>query len=116
LAVVTSDGWGIEEYVDHDRNGLIVEGRYGKTSWGDEQAGILCEQYDPTHTADQQVGRGIVEAGSRLVEEPALRRRPGRAAPGDGQIKYNLEQWNMALQGALDRAQQGRDRQGAGIA
>ena len=40
LAVVASDGWGIEEYPEHERNGMVVKGRYGKTSWADREAGI----------------------------------------------------------------------------
>ena len=107
LAVVTSDGWGIDEYVQHERNGLIVKGRYGKTSWVDEQAGILCENYDPTHTPDPEVVQGIVEAVSRLIEDTALRRRLGRAARMDVQRKYNLDQWNENLKAALDRARSG---------
>ncbi len=103
LAVVASDGWGIEEYVRHERNGLIVKGRYGKTSWVNEQAGVLCEHYDPTHTADPEVVHGIVEAVSRLVEEPGLRRRLGRTARADVRSKYNLEQWNLAIKSALDK-------------
>src|SRR5262249_19636179 len=43
--VVASDGWGIEEYVAHGRNGLIVKGRYGKVSWMDEKTGLLREDY-----------------------------------------------------------------------
>jgi glycosyltransferase involved in cell wall biosynthesis len=33
LTIVAPDGWGIAEYIDHERNGLIVAGRYGETSW-----------------------------------------------------------------------------------
>jgi glycosyltransferase involved in cell wall biosynthesis len=104
LSVVTSDGWGIEEYVRNECNGLIVKGRYGKTSWVNEEAGILCENYDPTHTSDPKVVQGIVEAVSRLVEDVSLRRRLGQAARADVQEKYNLEGWNAALKTALDKA------------
>src|SRR5207248_10388909 len=93
LAVVTSDGWGIEEYVTHERNGLIVKGRYGVTSWVDEQAGMLREDYEPTYTADAGIVAGLVEAVSRLVEDRELRRRLGRTARLDVQNTYNLEQW-----------------------
>jgi hypothetical protein len=104
LAVVTSDGWGIEEYIEHDRNGLIVKGRYGKTSWADEQAGMLREDYQATYTPDPEVVQGIVEAVSRLVEEPGLRQRLGRAARQDVQTTFTLERWNQGLKEALDRA------------
>ncbi|MBY0514874.1 MAG: glycosyltransferase, partial [Gemmataceae bacterium] len=50
LAVVASDGWGMEEYVEDGRNALVVKGRYGKTSWADREAGVLREDYEPTCT------------------------------------------------------------------
>jgi glycosyltransferase involved in cell wall biosynthesis len=103
LAVVASDGWGIEEYVSHERNGLIVKGRYGKTSWADYEAGLLREVYEPTHTADPTVVEGIIEAVSRLVEDSALRRRLGRTAREDVQNTYTLEGWNRGLKDVFDK-------------
>jgi glycosyltransferase involved in cell wall biosynthesis len=104
LAVVASDGWGIEEYVEHERNGLIVRGRYGKASWADKDAGILRESYETMYTWDPEVAQGIVAAVSRLVEDHQLRRRLGRAARRDVETNYNLERWNQGLKEALDRA------------
>jgi glycosyltransferase involved in cell wall biosynthesis len=104
LAVVASDGWGIEEYLEHERNGLVVKGRYGKASWADLEAGMLREDYEPMYTADPDVVHGIVEAVSQLVEDHELRRRLGRAARRDVETKYSLEHWNWGLKGALDRA------------
>jgi glycosyltransferase involved in cell wall biosynthesis len=104
LAVVASDGWGIPEYLDHERTGLIVPGRYGKTSWADREAGFLREDYEPTYTPDPVVVQGIVEAVSRLVEDPALRARLGRAARAEVEAKYTLEQWNRGMKTALDLA------------
>jgi glycosyltransferase involved in cell wall biosynthesis len=104
LAVVASDGWGMEEYLTHERNGLIVRGRYGKTSWADEQAGMLREDYDYTHTADPEVVAGLVEAVSRLVEDQAFRRRLGRTARQDVQTMFTPESWNQGLKTALDLA------------
>jgi glycosyltransferase involved in cell wall biosynthesis len=104
LAVVASDGWGIGEYVTHERNGLIVEGRYGKASWADEAAGMLREDYGPMRTPDPHVTAGLVEAVSRLVEDRRLRRRLGRTARRDVETTYNLGRWNAGLKEALDRA------------
>jgi glycosyltransferase involved in cell wall biosynthesis len=104
LAVVASDGWGIEEYLTHERNGLIVKGRYGKTSWADEEAGVLREDYEPMYTPDPQVVEGIIEAVSRLVEDRMLRAKLGRAARGDVENRFNMKQWNQGLQRAFDRA------------
>lgn len=104
LAVVTSDGWGIEEYINHQRNGLIVKGRYGKVSWADYEAGMLRENYEPMQTADPEVVQGLVEAISRLVEDRLLRRRLGWAARQDVRVHYNLERWNNGLKQAFDCA------------
>ena len=104
LAVVGSDGWGMEEYLSHDRNGLIVKGRYGKVSWADERDGMLREDYEPMYTSDPAVVEGIVEAVSRLVEDRQLRARLGQTARADVETKFNVEQWNRGLQAAFDRA------------
>jgi glycosyltransferase involved in cell wall biosynthesis len=104
LAVVASDGWGFEEYVNHERNGLIVKGRYGKVSWADERVGMLRENYEAMYTANPEVVEGLVEAVSRLVEDRLLRRRLGLTARQDVQTRYSLEHWNQGIKEALDRA------------
>jgi glycosyltransferase involved in cell wall biosynthesis len=107
LAVVTSDGWGIEEYIDHERNGLVVPGRYGKASWADEEAGMLREDYDAMYTPDPDVVAGLIEAVSRLVEDRDLRARLGRAARADVETRFNPEGWNRGLKAAFDLARGG---------
>jgi glycosyltransferase involved in cell wall biosynthesis len=104
LAVVGSDGWGMEEYLEDGRNGLVVRGRYGKASWADPEAGMLRENYDVMCLPDPDVVAGIVAAVSRLVEDEALRRRLGRTARENVREEYNLESWNRGLKSALDRA------------
>jgi glycosyltransferase involved in cell wall biosynthesis len=104
LAVVTSDGWGFEEYVTHGRNGLVVKGRYGKVSWVDEKVGMLRENYNPMYKSDPKVIRGLVRAVSLLVENRSLRKRLGRNARLDVQTTYNLERWNGGLKAAFDKA------------
>jgi glycosyltransferase involved in cell wall biosynthesis len=103
-AVVVSDGWGMDEYVDHDRTGLIVGGRAGKTSWMDRKTGLLRENYAPMYVADPVVVDGIVNAVSRLVEGHAYRQRIGRAARREVEEKYNLRNWNAALKAVFDKA------------
>jgi glycosyltransferase involved in cell wall biosynthesis len=104
LAVVGSDGWGMEEYLEDGQNGLVVRGRYGKASWADPEAGMLRENYEVMYTPDPEVVAGIVEAVSRLVEDQALRRRLGRTARANVRDRYNLEAWNRGLKAALDLA------------
>ena len=104
LAVVGSDGWGMEEYLQHEHNGLVVKGRHGKVSWADETAGLLREDYEPMYTPDAEVVQGLVDAASRLVEDHDLRARLGRAARADVETKYTLAQWNRGLQAVFDQA------------
>lgn len=104
LAVVGSDGWGMEEYLDDGRNGLVVRGRHGTASWADPEAGMLRENYEVMYTPDPEIVTGIVEAVSRLVEDHDLRRRLGRTARADVRDRYNLDAWNRGLKAALDRA------------
>ena len=104
LPVVASDGWGIEEYLEHERNGLIVKGRYGKVSWADEEAGLLREDYEPMYAADPQVIEGIIEAVSRLVEDRQLRARLGRTARADVATRFNMANWNQGMKTAFDLA------------
>ena len=104
LAVVTSDGWGFNEYVNHERNGLVVRGRYGKVSWADKEVGMLREDYRPLYKSNPKVVRGLIKAVSLLVENRNLRRRLGRTARHDVETKFNLERWNLGLKEVFDKA------------
>lgn len=104
LAVVGSDGWGMEEYLEHERTGLVVRGRYGKASWADTEAGMLRENYETMYTPDPEAVAGIVETVSRLAEDHELRRRLGRAAREAVAERYTPETWNRGLKAALDLA------------
>jgi glycosyltransferase involved in cell wall biosynthesis len=104
LAVVASDGWGFDEILQHERNGLVVRGRYGKASWADWEAGCLREDYKPMCKTDPTVVEGLVEAVSRLVEDRMLRRRLGLTARRNVEADHSMERWNAGLKAALDRA------------
>ncbi len=104
LVPVVSDGWGTEEYVAHRRNGLVVKGRYGKTSWQDPRCGMLREDYAPLYKSDPAIVQGLVDSLSALVEDPALRRTLGQAARHDVETRFSLASWNDGLKQAFDRA------------
>ncbi len=101
--VVASDGWGFREYVEHGRNGLIVPGRHGKTSWMDD-AGMLREDHGSMFTSSTSVSAGLAAAIGALVEDHALRRRLGDQARQDAATRFSLDDWNRGLKEALDRA------------
>jgi glycosyltransferase involved in cell wall biosynthesis len=103
LATVVSDGWGIVEYVDHGRNGLIVPGRYGTCSWMDKN-GMLREDYQPLFSTDATVSHGLAEALSNLIKDEGLRRKLGNAAISDVETTFSIERWNLRLAKAFDKA------------
>ena len=102
--VVGSDGWGVDEYLEHDRTGLIVPGRAGTVSWMDESVGLLREDYSHLYATNPKVVCGIVDAVSRLAEDATLRRRLGHAARETVESRYNLTQWNASLKVVFDAA------------
>lgn len=103
LAVVVSDGWGIPEYVDHERNGLIVPGRYGKASWMDGN-GMLREDYRPLFSADSTITNGLAEALSILIKHEDSRRTLGETARKDVETTFSIERWNLGLASAFNKA------------
>jgi len=106
--VVASDGWGFDEYLTHNHTGMIVKGRYGKSSWLDEQAGTLRENYDVMREADPVVVQGLVAALSELAEDRQKCRRLGQAARQEVATRYTLDNWNRGLKTVLDQAVGGR--------
>jgi len=103
LAVVASDGWGISEYIDHERNGLIVAGRYGETSWMTPD-GMLMEDYRPLLKGTWQVAGALRDTLAMLINEPGRRRQLGETARQDVETRFSLGAWNAGLATAFDRA------------
>jgi glycosyltransferase involved in cell wall biosynthesis len=104
LVPVVSDGWGMEEYIDHQRNGLVVKGRYGHVSWMDKDTGMLRENYAPLMYANADVVAGIVKAVEQLVEDGELREQLSQNARNDVVNRFNLENWNDGLKRVFDMA------------
>jgi glycosyltransferase involved in cell wall biosynthesis len=103
LAVVASDGWGISEYIDHERNGLIVAGRYGETSWM-TPGGMLMEDYRPLLKATPKVAGTLRDMLALLIDEPDRRQQLGETARRDIETRFSLESWNLGLARVFDRA------------
>jgi glycosyltransferase involved in cell wall biosynthesis len=102
LAIIVSDGWGMAEYISHGRNGLIVGGRYGRTSWM-ESNGMLREDYQPLFLADPVVVNGLAEALSSLIKDADMRRSLADAALNEVATRFSLERWNHDLAMVFDR-------------
>ena len=103
LAVVASDGWGISDYIDHEKNGLIVAGRYGETSWM-TAGGMLMEDYRPLLRATPKVADALRDILAMLIRQPRRRRELGETARRDVETKFSLGSWNLGLAKAFNRA------------
>ena len=103
LAIIVSDGWGMAEYITQGRNGLIVPGRYGRTSWMDSN-GMLRENYQPLLLTDPLVTNGLVEALSSLIKDAEMRTTLAETALNDVGARFSLQRWNDDLATAFDRA------------
>jgi glycosyltransferase involved in cell wall biosynthesis len=103
LAIIVSDGWGMAEYITHGRNGLIVPGRYGRSSWMDSN-GMLRENYQPLFLADPAVTNGLADALSSLIEDAQMRTTLAQTALNDIGTRFSLERWNHDLATAFDTA------------
>ena len=102
--LLTSDGWGIDEYVRHGETGIIVPGRYGKVTWMEKASGILREHYAHMHRPDKEVIDRIVEEVSALVEDPDKMYRIQTAARRSVAEEFTIDRWNNGLKTALDKA------------
>ena len=103
LAIIVSDGWGMAEYITHSRNGLIIPGRYGRTSWMDSN-GMLRENYQPLFLTDPAVTNGLADALSSLIKDVQMRTTLAQTALNDIGTRFSLERWNHDLAIAFDRA------------
>jgi len=103
LAIIVSDGWGMAEYITHGRNGLIVPGRYGRSSWMDSN-GMLRENYQPLFLADPAVTNGLADALSSLIKDVQIRTTLAQTALNDIGTRFSLERWNHDLAIAFDSA------------
>lgn len=101
-AIVVSDGWGFDEYVEDGRNALVVSGRYGKTSWMGED-GLLREDYKPMYSSDGKFVDELVKALSLLIENEDLRMKLGENARRDVECKFSINNWNKGLKKVFDQ-------------
>lgn len=102
IPVLVSDGWGIEEYVEDGVNGIVARGRYGKTTWIDEQNGLLREDYSSLLESDPEYVRSLTTKLAMMIESPELRQKLSENGIRDVLEKHSLEKMNIALKTALD--------------
>jgi hypothetical protein len=103
LAVLTSDGWAIEEYVRNRETGVVVQGRARKVSWIDEKTGILRENYSPMYTRDEAVITQLAAALGELADDARFRLELAARAQEAVRTEFTVERWNNALREVFER-------------
>jgi glycosyltransferase involved in cell wall biosynthesis len=102
IPIIASDGWGMEEYLEDNRNALLVKGRNGKVTWVDD-LGMLRENYDSMNDANPEVVADLEAALTRLIVEPQLRVRLIEQARRDVAEKFTVKKWNQGLETAFNK-------------
>lgn len=102
MTLITSNGWGIEEYVKNGHNAVIVPGR-DRVSWIDRETGILREDYPIILQVDHQIASEIAEAFMNLNSNRSLKQRLTLQARTDVENIYTIQNWNNKLKEVFDR-------------
>lgn len=103
MALIVSDGYGIQEYIKDRWNGIVVKGRNGKVSWVDEN-GIKREDFRPMFEVDPYVVNQLIVAISELIDNKELRFELARNAIYDVENKFSIYNWNNSLKQIFDHA------------
>lgn len=102
LVTVVSDAPGNEEYVAHDRTGIVVPGRLGKTAWYDE-IGFLHQTFDPVFSRQLDDFAGtLLQTMEQLHLDPERCRRIGSAARDHARRRHRIEDWRAGFARILD--------------
>lgn len=102
LPTVVSDAPGNEEFIEHEKTGIVVPGRRGKTAWYDE-TGFLHQTFEPVFSKELGDFSGsLFQAMERLHLEPGRRRRIGAAAREHVRRHHRIEDWRSGFNRLLD--------------
>lgn len=107
ITIVTTDGWGISNYIRNRINGMIVSGRYGKNSFIDEM-GMLREVYDSMRKKDPFFCSSLVYL-SKLIREEEFRFSITRQRMEGYYSIFSIEQWNEMLGKVFDEVYEKMD-------
>lgn len=102
LAVVTSNGWGIGNYVTHAVHGLMLPGLYGLASWQSDN-GQLSENYEPMRRDNREVEDNLYVTLRGLIEDDD--HRVQLAAAGQTFVRHELsiERFNTEFGAFLEQ-------------
>ena len=101
LAIVASDGFGIEEYIEDGINGLISKGFYGSTGYIDDE-GIYRENWLLSLKSNPEVCKNAANNLRRLISDPEYLLKIQEGARRSIEQKYSINSWNRELKKVLD--------------
>lgn len=101
LAIVASDGFGIEEYISHGENGLIGKGFHGRSGHIDSD-GFFREDYLLSLKANPEVVDSCVQNLRRLIQDDQYRIGLQNRGRDILEQRFNMENWNARLKEILD--------------
>ena len=102
LAIVASDGFGIEEYVEHGVNRLIGKGFHGKAGYIDND-GFFRENYIYSLKSNPEVVENCVQHVRRLITDEEYRAWLQNNARKTLEERYSMDKWNEQFGSLLDR-------------
>jgi|GEM_PF-2044916 len=102
LPTVVSDAPGNEEFIEHEKTGVVVPGRRGKTAWYDE-IGFLHQTFEPVFSKELGDFSGaLFQEMERLHLDPERRRRIGAAAREHALRRHRIEEWRSGFHRLLE--------------
>ncbi|MBU6140087.1 MAG: hypothetical protein KGP29_00825 [Proteobacteria bacterium] len=102
-AIVTADGFGIDEYVKHGVNGLVAKGWSGKSGYFDSD-GMFQEDYKLANFPNKDVYTQAAQHIIQLVEDRDMLLRYQLASLDVLKEEFSIENWNKKFKGVLDKA------------
>ena len=103
MALICSDGWGIQEYARDEHNAIVVKGR-DDVAWIDPVTGLLKEDYASMRRSNPGIVDQIQQRVCDLIDDPSKRRALVLNARRDVDELFTIERWNRGLGRAFDAA------------
>lgn len=106
LPIVTTDVWSAPELIENGRTGIMIHHPTANAFTDGFVVHFDSREYrEVLSTVNPELVRGVVESVARLIEDPDLRRRLGRAARLQVESgRFSTKKRNEALKQVLDEA------------
>lgn len=101
VPIICSDGWGYNEFIEHQQNGWIVKG-FKHKAYNDSE-NILRENYDADPNESTEITTNIEIAVKTLIANPDLRNTLAQNALLTAQQKFSQEQRKNYLTNTLEK-------------